>query len=205
MDIPINAKIHCSNGPCGQLTHVILKPATGEITHLVISDESYPVTDYLVSIDQIADSTPEMIRLNCSCEELWKMPIFYQARIFPSSIIGFAAGSYMTWPYYASDAASKKGKKEHIPTGEVALWSGAGVEATDGSAGRVNEFLINPDSDAITHLVLREGRLWRQKDVTIPVSQIDHYHENNVYLKLDRHGIETLPAIPVRRGSSRRK
>jgi sporulation protein YlmC with PRC-barrel domain len=78
------------------------------------------------------------------------------------------------------------------------------VEATDGKVGRVDEFLINPKTDHITHLVLREGHPWGRKDVTIPVSQIDHYKENTVYLKLDKHGIEALPAIPVRRGSSKK-
>jgi hypothetical protein len=51
--------------------------------------------------------------------------------------------------------------------------------------------------------MLREGHLWGQKDVTIPVNQIDHYLENTVYLKLDKHEIEALPAIPIRRSSSK--
>jgi len=51
----------------------------------------------------------------------------------------------------------------------------------------------------ITHLVLREGHLWGEKDVTIPVSQIDHIEEGTVHLKLSKPDIEALPAIPVRR------
>ena len=37
------------------------------------------------------------------------------------------------------------------------------------------------------------------KDVTIPVSEIDRIEENTVYLELDKHSIEALPAIPVQR------
>ena len=69
----------------------------------------------------------------------------------------------------------------------------------------MDEFLIDPESDTITHLVLREGHLWGQKDVSIPVSQIDHYKDYTVYLKLDKHAMETLPAIPVRRSSAKKK
>jgi NAD(P)-dependent dehydrogenase (short-subunit alcohol dehydrogenase family) len=61
----------------------------------------------------------------------------------------------------------------------------------------VDEFLINPSNDQITHLVMREGHLWGKKDVTIPVSQIDHYEDNTVYLKLTKEDIEKLPSIPV--------
>jgi sporulation protein YlmC with PRC-barrel domain len=73
------------------------------------------------------------------------------------------------------------------------------VEATDGHVGRVDKFLVDQATGHITHLVLREGHLWGQKDVTAPISQIDHIEEDTVYLKLDKHAIESLPTIPVRR------
>jgi hypothetical protein len=47
----------------------------------------------------------------------------------------------------------------------------------------------------------REGHLWGEKHVTIPVSQIGRIEEHTVYLKLDREQVEALPAIPVRRRS----
>ena len=88
---------------------------------------------------------------------------------------------------------------ERIPPGELAVRRGARVEATDGHAGRVDEFLVNPEDGYITHLVLREGHLWGQKEVTVPVSQIDHIEDNAVHLKLDKHSVEVLPSIPIRR------
>jgi hypothetical protein len=109
------------------------------------------------------------------------------------------------WPFYAPEALRLKLEDEEIPSNELSIRRGAGVEATDGAVGRVDEFLMNPDNDHITHLVLREDHLWGQKDVTIPVSQIDHYEADTVYLKLGKRGIEALPAIPIRRGSSKKK
>jgi hypothetical protein len=46
---------------------------------------------------------------------------------------------------------------------------------------------------------MREGHLWGQRDVTIPISKIDRMEENTVYLKLDKESVEALPTIPVRR------
>lgn len=86
-----------------------------------------------------------------------------------------------------------------MPPGELALRRGTRVDATDGHVGRVDEFLIDPATGHITHVVLREGHLWGQKDVTIPVSEIDRIEEDTVHLKLDRHSIAALPAIPIRR------
>jgi hypothetical protein len=197
MDIPINAKVSCLDGPCGQSVLVILKPTTQEITHFVVSNQSIPETEYLVSIDHIAESTPDNIKLNCRIEELTQMPIFARSEFVPSDLIGFAGSSYLMWPYYVPLATYITPEQEHIPAGELAIRRGAGVEASDGHAGRVDEFLINPTNDHISHLVMREGHLWGRKDVTIPVSQIDHFANNVVYLKLSKQEIEKLPSIPV--------
>ena len=198
MDISINAKVSCLDGPFGQSTCVILKPTTGEITHLVVINEPFPGTEYLVSIDAIAESTPDQIRLNCSRNELLKMPIFDKMEFVPSDLTGFVGSPYMMWPFYAPAAAYITIEKEHIPAGELTMRRGTRVEATDGHVGRVDEFLIDPNNDHITHLVMREGHLWGQKDVTIPVSQIDHYQGNTVFLKLTKQDIEKLPGIPIR-------
>jgi hypothetical protein len=58
---------------------------------------------------------------------------------------------------------------------------------------------VAPADERVTHLVLREGNLWGQKDVTIPVSQIERIEANTVYLKLDKRNIEALPSVPVQR------
>jgi hypothetical protein len=41
--------------------------------------------------------------------------------------------------------------------------------------------------------------LWGEKDVTIPVSEIDRIEETVIHLKLDKQSVKALPAIPIRR------
>ena len=197
MDISINAKVSCSDGPCGRPTRVILKPTTKAITHLVVSNESFPETDYLVSIDHIVESNADQIRLNCSLEELSKMPIFNQIQFVPSELAGFIGGLFLMWPYYSPAGSHIINEKDNIPADELAVRRGSRGEATDGDVGRVDEFLINPDNDRITHLVVHEGHLWGQKDITIPIGLIDHFTGTTIYLKLNKQEIEKLPRIPV--------
>lgn len=59
--------------------------------------------------------------------------------------------------------------------------------------------LVDPESEHITHLVVREGHLWGQRDVTIPISKVDRMEGNAIYLKLDKESVEALPTILVRR------
>ena len=50
----------------------------------------------------------------------------------------------------------------------------------------------------MTHLILREGHIFGQKDVFIPITEIETIQENSLHLKLDKENIEKLPAIPIR-------
>jgi uncharacterized membrane protein len=51
----------------------------------------------------------------------------------------------------------------------------------------------------VTHLVLLERHIWKKREITIPVSQIDRVDEDAVYLKLDRQSVEMLPTTPIQR------
>jgi uncharacterized protein YrrD len=65
--------------------------------------------------------------------------------------------------------------------------------------GCVDEFLVNPTDECITHLVVREGHPWNRKEVMIPVSQVVRMAEETVYLKLERRQIAVLPTTPIQR------
>jgi len=199
MDIPINAEVHCADGHCGQSTYVVLNPTTSQVTHLVVKEKRFPHTEYLVPIDQVVETTPHLIRLRCTEQELAAMEPFIETEFVQSSFPAYIGDPFVMWPYVVPEMMAIPLEHERIPPGELAVRRGAQVEATDGHVGQVDEFLIDPASGHITHLVLREGHLWRQKEVTIPVSEIDRIEEDSVYVKLDKRSIEALPAIPIRR------
>jgi hypothetical protein len=105
-------------------------------------------------------------------------------------------GGNLLWPYLAEDEWNIPVEHEQVPAGEFALVKGAHVVARDGMVGRVDEFLTDP-AGKITHLIMRKGHLWGQKDVTIAVADIDRIESNNIYLKLDKHAVGTLPAMAI--------
>ena len=59
--------------------------------------------------------------------------------------------------------------------------------------------MINPKNGDITHLVMREGHVCGQKDVIIPLSALGTTLNDTVFLKLDKHEIESLPTFPLQR------
>ncbi len=199
MDIPVGAEVFCTNGLCGQSTRVVLNPKTEEMTHLVVKEKESPHKEILIPVSAVAATTPDSINLRYDRHEIGNLQPFIETDYVQVDIPRPAGGLYYMMPYVYPEVETIPVKHETIPADELAVRRGASVEATDGHVGLVDEFLVDPENDCITHLVLREGHLWGQKDVTIPISDIERIEENTVYLKIDKRKIEALPAIPVRR------
>jgi hypothetical protein len=202
MDLPMNANVHCADGHGGHSTYVIVNPVDQQVTHLVVKEHKPPFIERLVPIDQVVETTSNLIRLRCTQDELEKMEPFIETEYLVANIPNYEVlrGIYRVWPFVVPEETRYIPlEHEHIPPGELAVHRGAWVEATDGRVGQVDEFLVDPKNGHITHLVLREGHLWGRKDVVIPVSAIVRSEEDAVYLGLDKRSIEALPTIPVRR------
>jgi sporulation protein YlmC with PRC-barrel domain len=203
MDIPLNAKVHCVDGECGHSTYVIIDPVSRQVTHLVVKENGLASAEHVLPIKWVTETTHNLIRLRCTKEQFTKMAPFVEEHYLREPLPDFEhpVGGYFLLPYRVRNVMKTvQVETRHIPAGELAVHRGASVEATDGHVGRVDEFLVDPENSHITHLILSEGHLWGQKDVTIPVSEIDKVQENRVYLKLDKQSIEALPSIPLRHG-----
>jgi hypothetical protein len=204
-DIPLKAKVECTDGPCGESGIIILNPETQEVTHFVVQDKALPDREErLVPIDQVLETSRNLIRLSCTKAELAAMDHYidthYQATQHEPSVdypVDFTTRSIpratLTESRFAMETV------EHIPPGELAVRRGTKVAARDGNVGEVAELVVNPDTGHISHFVLEEGHLWGKKEVTVPVSAIDYFLEDTVYLKLDKKGVESLPTVPVKR------
>jgi sporulation protein YlmC with PRC-barrel domain len=201
-DIPLNAKVQCSDTACGKSTNVIVNPVSLQVTHIVVKDKklpSYPTR--LVSVDKIATSTPDQITLSCSRGDLAAMQPFIVDDFVQESASGmaYASGDAYTSQYVVNDTGYDNVQEENMPKGELGIYSGMEIEASDGKIGKLDELVLDPKSGAITHLQMREGHLWGKKDVAIAVSDIDFTDGKTIYLKIDKEAVKALPPIKVKR------
>jgi len=199
MDISVNAEVYCTDGHYGRSTLIIVDPTSEKVTHLVVREHRFPHAQFLVAVDRVAHSKADSIELNCQCKDITLMEPFIEAQFIPSDLFSYGADPFLFQPYVIPEKVFIDAQNEGIPTGELAVRRGTRVKATDGPIGHVNELMIDPKTGHITHLVLREGHLWGQKEVSIPVGQIDRLEGDTVYLKLDKAGIEALSPVPIQR------
>jgi sporulation protein YlmC with PRC-barrel domain len=199
MDIPVDVEVKCCDRNCGRSTYIVLNPVTKEITHLVVKQREFPHTERLVPVALMAESTPRVIRLRCDAPDLEDMDEFFETQFIRLKRTHIVDGSYLMWPYAFTTEDYVPENHEQIPIDELAIRRGARVEARDGQVGRVDEFIVDRQSEHITHLVMREGHLWGQRDVTIPVSYIKRIDDDAVYLNIDKASVAELPVVPVLR------
>jgi sporulation protein YlmC with PRC-barrel domain len=204
MDVSVNADVQCADGLCGRSTYIIVDPVRKEMTHVVVREKTFPHAELLVPLDLVVESTHDLIRLRCTRDELLMQEPFTEFEFVERdpSYLGDEFDmdeELLMWPHVAPEDMVIPLEYERVPPGELAVRRGTHVNAQDGRVGRVDEFLVDPANGHITHLVLREGHLWGQEDVTIPISEIARIEEDTVYLKLNKQQVEALPTIRVRR------
>ena len=202
MDIPINAEVQCTDGLGGRTNCVLINPITPKVTHVVVREKDFPHTERLVSREMIVETSPDSIRLACTQHELAELESFTEVEYLHDDVPywTYEAEEYRMWPYVEPEFETIPVDIEQVPPGELTIHRGSGVrDKNNHRVGQVDEFLVDPASGHITHLVLREGHLWDKKDVTIALVEIDRIEDDEVYLKLDKHTIEKLPAVPIRR------
>jgi sporulation protein YlmC with PRC-barrel domain len=201
MEVPLNADVHCTDGRCGRSSYIALNPATEQVTHVVVKEARPSRIERLVPVKLVASTGAEVILLSCSLEEFAKLELFNQTHFIHGDLPHHATDPSLTmlWPYAVPAKRIVDEKIRPIPPGELVVRRGARVEATDGRVGRVEEFLVDPDSGGITHLCLRESRLRRDKVVCIPVSEIGEIKEKVVHLKVGKEAVAALPSVPIKR------
>jgi hypothetical protein len=208
MEIPLNAQVECKDGLCGRSKYVLINPVNDQVTHVVVRQDDFPNTEYVVPVDLLLGTLVDTIQLQCTRAELEKLEPFIKTTYIEEKMSGsnlgfggemYGMGMYYYMPYITPVTVKVPQEHKQIPPGELAVRRGTRVEATDGFVGHVDEFVVNPENCFITHLVLREGHLWGQKDVLIPVSAMGETHEDTVFLKLSKQQIEALPTFPVHR------
>ena len=195
MDMHLNAHVECLDGRIGRLENIILNPKTERVTYLVVRGNDLQNTERLVPERLVKEASHDTVFLSISKEKFEGMKNFIQEEYIPSNITLYMA-EQAGWDMGTPAAVFVE--HEAVPAGGLIVHKGAKVFAKDGHAGKVDDFLVEKKTGRITHLILLEGHLWGKKDISIPVNQIDRYEDGNIYLKIDKSGVEALPVIDIK-------
>lgn len=201
MEIPLGVQVHCTDGRCGRSTYIVVNPTNDEITHLVVRERQPSRIEHLVPMRSVKSTAAEVIMLDLTIEKFLNLEQFNQQEFIYTDLPHHATDPKLTllWPYAVPAKRVVDSQIRPIPPGQLAVRRGAQIRATDGQVGKIDEFIVDPETCFITHLVLREGNLLGKKYVTIPISEIDKIEEKVVYLTIDKDQVAEMPTVQVKR------
>jgi sporulation protein YlmC with PRC-barrel domain len=203
----IGAKASCADGPCGEVTRVVVDPVARTVTHLVVEPEGREGLGRLVPVD-MATETADGIRLGCTLEQFAHLDSAEETQFVPGTrgYEMYGPEQILSWPYYRlGDTVmdiSEEGKYSQtvtvdtLPAGEVGIRRGVHVHATDGTIGQVEGLVIDAANDRVTHVLLQEGHLWGRKQVAIPIGAVTGVADG-ISLSMSKREVEDLPAVEI--------
>src|SRR5271169_367774 len=208
-EFTVGVSAECSDGHCGQLSRIITDPATRKITHLVIKP-GHRKSDRLVPVE-LVDMAADDIILHCTLAEFEELQPAEEIDLVAGDEYGGGYGAAESVQGYgnvgsmgvggSASGASIGGSLGHhvrtvtqhvVPMGEAELIPGEHVHAVDGEIGEVQGFIVNPDDQQVTHVVLKEGHLWGRREVAIPISAVTAIDEG-IRLNITKKQVEELP------------
>ena len=203
-ELPLDAKVTCTDGHCGTIVAVTLNQENRAISHIIVEDDSS--NQRLVPLEMAVKTNRKEIWLDCTEDELREMPLFlvteYVERAPQQSgdwedeegewEDGLDVSSFeMTTESYGLPV-----EVERVPEGEVPFHRSMEIQAKDGHVGKVEMLILERESGQITHLVLHKGHLWGKKDIMVPLTAVDSIDYETIYLNVDKEAVEEFPTTP---------
>ncbi len=184
MNIRIGAYVEATDGRVGEVSRIVVEARGRRLTQLVVRDGRFFGTERLVPMEDVSGSTSESVSLRLTQAQFHLLNPFSRTVEYTPETPDTFMGRVAQHPF-ALDQSD-------VNEDEAAFKGGEKVEATDGTVGKVDEVIIDASTFALTHIVLREGHLWHQRMVPIPIENVDYARRNVVYLKVDKEHLEPM-------------
>jgi uncharacterized protein YrrD len=212
--LTIGVRASCSDGHCGEVRRLIIDPATDVVTHLVIQPGHRKQDARLVPV-HLVETTAGEVSLRCTRAEFDRLDPAEETHLAdPADQHVGGAGGVLGEVYDTGGEgfvplgvvgladvgqAPIRGPRrtvieDAVPLGEDQVRHGDRVHAVDGEIGRVHGFVVNPDGDRVTHVLLAEGHLWGHKEVAIPLSAVTRL-DDGIRLNLTKEQVRDLPPV----------
>ena len=204
-EIPLGADVYCidTEDPIGRARYVVLDPVAERLTRVVVCDRRRPEIGRVVPLGQVGEVAPKRIWLTCTKDEFRGLRPFIAKEYLRAKnpFADYDPGEVLVLPYVLLhiEPGSEEQTYRSIPLLELQVRRGIRIEAADGPIGTVGELVIHPIDGNITHLMLGKDHPWGERDVAIPVTDIERIRENVVYLRLNKLLIRGLPHVRVQR------
>lgn len=203
----------------GEVERVVIDPRTRQVTHVVIEKGFLFSENRVLPIEVINSADEDRVVLSAKVDEdLDAWPIFEETYTVPLEEgqaaetleatgepprrrparpyywyppVGMAyGGGTLGVPYYPGTTVEIE---RNVPEGAAALKEGAAIYTSDDEhVGDVERVYTNSETDAVTHLLISSGLLFKTHKL-VPANWIQDATDDEVFLSVEKRVLERLP------------
>lgn len=197
-----------------ELEKVVVDPGTNQVTHIVAKKGFLLTEDKVIPISLVMESNRDRIRLydfEGSFDDLDDFTEYHFVKTDKSkmtttdqydenviSLLAYPPAGALGMGYIPviRDAGGiKKRKVQNIPAGSKQISKGDKVLGLNGEhVGDVEEVIMSPQSDQITHFVISEGTFFNEEKL-IPAHWVQNYDDDKLKLVVNSAIIQGLPEL----------
>jgi sporulation protein YlmC with PRC-barrel domain len=213
MRLELGRRVECTDGSFGELTDVVIDPATRRVTHLVVEHAGHPWLARLVPVELVerAGGASGAIALRATAEEVRSLPqahavAYVRLDGFPVDDPDWDVGveevlarPLYPWAELAPTPIDYTARYDRVPEGEVEIRRASDVRSAAGRRlGSVEGFVVDDDR-LITHVVLAQGQHPRERrGVLIPRGAVTQVETDSVTVSLTEAEVTALPPVALR-------
>ena len=165
MIISLNASLFCASEPCGLVVSAIICPAERTVTHLVA---------------------------------LGNRQYEYEERLVPLNLLSQGAHHFIDLRCSQTTFNQLplfEGSHALLPFGTINIQSRTVIQAKNGRVGVLSHLILEPVSNHISHLIMQYSHFRKQRQVMIPIAQVQTLDDSVISLNIDKQALTTLPAV----------
>jgi sporulation protein YlmC with PRC-barrel domain len=207
LDFDVGAAVHCQDGTCGKLLHVVLDPSSGKVTDLVVRHGFLQQQNRVVPVARVRQLRAEGIWLSLSSDEVrqcteyreieFRVPAVPQQHgRYQSGDVRYAMSPYEGLKGQSVSPAQRYTFREGIPYESRTIGRGIKLRDARGVFGEVDHVLVDCHEGEITHLIIRRGLLGEYR--IVPMAYVADVDEQAVLLKGTRADLDPLPVYHPR-------
>lgn len=200
-EIRPGAEVRATDGPAGEVLHVVVSPRERRVTHLVV--RTFDKREILLPVARVLDITESSVWVDLTRDQLDALETWTPEDYAPAALSWpgwrrlLHGGALLSLPKRLRDDASLApqiaGEAEARPDeSHTVIRRGQHVLCSDGPIGRVDLVLADASTGRVRHVVVRRGRLF-SRDVAVPADWIHTITPDAVILEASRDAIAQLP------------
>jgi uncharacterized protein YrrD len=201
-DFHIGAQVHCTDGRCGKLVKLVVDPKTQQVTDLIVEKGFLLRKDRVLPVSTVAQIVGDEIHLQISSNQMSDFNEYHEVTVTEPAP---DAGSYRGTSNNMGGAYSepyvpmiRRRLREGIATGKTVIDRGTEVENLEKVLGHVDHVIVNSETDAISHIVVRSGFFAEYR--VIPVEKVEDIG-NDIFVLISREEFQAMPSYEPATGN----